>query len=61
MAEAFGLEVVVEPDVAEFDRDASEYIPVEELRDANDPRWQAMVDGSWMLQHEAPELFVRRA
>jgi len=60
LAEAFGREIVVEPDVAELDRDASEYIPVEELRDANDPRWQAMVDGSWMLQHEAPELFSAR-
>jgi 2,3-bisphosphoglycerate-dependent phosphoglycerate mutase len=60
LAEAFGQEVAVEPDVAELDRDASEYIPVEELRDTNDPRWQSMLDGSWMLQHEAPEAFAAR-
>lgn len=41
------LDVLVEPDVAEFDKDSSEYVPVEELRATNDPRWQAMVDGTW--------------
>ncbi len=41
------LELLIEPDVAEFDKDSSEYVPVEELKAANDPRWQAMVDGTW--------------
>ncbi|MFT6289755.1 MAG: putative phosphoglycerate mutase [Ilumatobacter sp.] len=42
-----GLELIIEPDVAEYDKDSSEYVPVEELKAANDPRWQAMLDGTW--------------
>jgi probable phosphoglycerate mutase len=39
LAERLGLEVVVEDGVAEYDRDAASYIPVEELKAAGDPRW----------------------
>jgi probable phosphoglycerate mutase len=60
VAAAFALPVMIEPDVAELDREANEYVPVEELRDANDPRWQSILDGSWMAVHEAPELFAAR-
>ena len=42
-----GLEVVVDDDVAEFDRDSSTYVPVEELRAADDPRWKQMLAGDW--------------
>ncbi len=31
--------------LSEYDRDASNYIPVEELRELKDERWQAMVEG----------------
>ena len=41
-----GLELQIEPDVAEFDKDSPEYVPVEELKATNDPRWQAMLDGT---------------
>ncbi|MFK8026104.1 MAG: histidine phosphatase family protein [Ilumatobacter sp.] len=41
------LELLIEPDVAEFDKDSSHYVPVEELKATNDPRWQAMIDGTW--------------
>ncbi|MEM1335788.1 MAG: histidine phosphatase family protein, partial [Actinomycetota bacterium] len=41
------MELRIEPDVAEFDKDSSEYVPVEELKAANDPRWQAMLAGEW--------------
>lgn len=41
------LDVVIEPDVAEYDHDSPEYVPVEELRATNHPRWQAMVAGDW--------------
>ena len=37
-----GLEVVVEDGVAEFDRDAPSYIPIEELKAAGDPRWNQL-------------------
>ncbi len=41
-----GLDLRIEPDVAEYDKDSSEYVPVEELKATNDPRWQAMLDGN---------------
>lgn len=47
VAESQGLEMVIETDVAEWDRESPEYVPVEELKAANDPRWQAMLDGEW--------------
>lgn len=40
-----GLEPVVDEELAEFDREATSYIPVEELRATRDARWLAMVDG----------------
>jgi probable phosphoglycerate mutase len=39
LAERIGLEVVVEDGVAEYDREAASYIPIEELKAAGDPRW----------------------
>ncbi|MEL6891184.1 MAG: histidine phosphatase family protein [Actinomycetota bacterium] len=47
VATACGLDVVIESGVAEYDRASSEYVPVEELKAANDPRWRAMLDGEW--------------
>jgi probable phosphoglycerate mutase len=47
VASARGLEVSIEPGIAEYDQNSPEYIPVEELKAANDPRWVAMVDGTW--------------
>ena len=41
------LTLMIEPEVAEYDRDSPEYVPVEELKAANDPRWQAMLDGTF--------------
>jgi len=46
LAEAVGLTPVVEDGVAEWDRESREYIPVEELKAAQDDRWRAMLDGS---------------
>ena len=42
-----GLDVRTEPGLAEWDQNSPEYIPVEELKAANDPRWQALVNGQW--------------
>jgi probable phosphoglycerate mutase len=39
VAERLGLPVTFDEDICEFDRDAGSYIPVEELKAANDPRW----------------------
>ena len=55
-----GLDIVVEPDVAEFDRTSSEYVPIEELKAANDPRWDAMMRGEWSQSDQSPEEFRQR-
>ena len=47
LAKSLGLEIVTEDGVAEYDRDSNEYVPVEELKASNDPRWQAMLAGEW--------------
>ena len=41
------VEIITCAGVAEWDQNSAEYIPVEELKATNDPRWQAMLDGSW--------------
>jgi probable phosphoglycerate mutase len=46
--------------LAEYDRSSSEYVPVEELKAANDPRWQAMLRGEWAVHDETPEQFRER-
>jgi 2,3-bisphosphoglycerate-dependent phosphoglycerate mutase len=47
LAAAHGVEIVIEDGVAEYDRDSNEYVPMEELKATNDPRWQAMLAGEW--------------
>ena len=39
LAERLGLDIITEDGIAEYDREALSYIPVEELKAANDPRW----------------------
>ncbi len=55
-----GLDMTVEPDVAEWDRESGEYVPVEELKAADDPRWRALLEGEWDAE-ESPEEFRARA
>jgi probable phosphoglycerate mutase len=45
IAAAHNLPVVVDDELSEFDREATSYIPIEELRATNDERWLAMVEG----------------
>ncbi|MBM4270390.1 MAG: histidine phosphatase family protein [Deltaproteobacteria bacterium] len=40
-----GLEIVVEPGIAEFDRDSESYVPLEELKAENRAHWKELVDG----------------
>jgi 2,3-bisphosphoglycerate-dependent phosphoglycerate mutase len=47
LAARLGLTPIVDDRLAEWDRDSSTYIPVEELKAANDPIWQAMAKGEW--------------
>ncbi len=50
VAATLGLPVVVDEGLAEYDRGADSYIPIEELKAANDPRWYEVP--------ERPEHFV---
>lgn len=45
--------------VAEWDRHSNEYIPVEELKATNDPRWQEMVAGGWNSDEDPAEFDQR--
>lgn len=47
IASAHRLQIVVEPDIAEYDRDSSDYIHYEELKASRDPRFQLLVKGDW--------------
>lgn len=60
MAKRRGAEIVVENDVAEWDRHSNEYVPIEELKAANDPRWQSMLRGEWTAHDESPADFRTR-
>ncbi|MFM7536468.1 MAG: histidine phosphatase family protein [Acidimicrobiales bacterium] len=43
LAQRKGVTVVIEDGVAEYDRHSDSYVPVEELKAANDPRWKEIV------------------
>ncbi|MGB8649452.1 MAG: histidine phosphatase family protein [Mycobacteriales bacterium] len=45
LADKLGVQVRVEPGLAEFDVAHSSYVPVEELRAEGDPRWELLVRG----------------
>ncbi|HVF31963.1 MAG TPA: histidine phosphatase family protein [Acidimicrobiales bacterium] len=47
LAAALGVEVVVDRELAEWDREATSYIPIEELKASGDGQWAAMVEGSF--------------
>jgi probable phosphoglycerate mutase len=54
------LEVQLSEGVAEFDRLSTDYIPTEELKAANDPRYHAMINGDWDTDEETSEEFRAR-
>ncbi len=45
VAAAHRVELVLDDELAEFDRESTSYIPIEELKATNDERWIAMVEG----------------
>ena len=59
LAAALDIEIRISPGVAEWDQNSPEYVPVEELKAANDPRWQAMLAGEW-ASDESEEDFRAR-
>lgn len=59
VATATGLAFTEIDGVAEWDRHSNEYIPVEELKATNDPRWQEMVAGGWNGEEDQAEFDAR--
>jgi probable phosphoglycerate mutase len=57
-AESAGHEVQVREGIVEYDRDAGLYIPMEELKRDDYPRWKAMVDGGHGVDIEAFQKLV---
>lgn len=61
LADTLGMAVVLEPDVAESDTRATEYIPQEELVAAGDPRWRDGFSATeWPSSYEPLETFHAR-
>ena len=60
LATKTGLPISIVDDVAEYDRMSSEYIPIEELRAANDDRWQKLLAGEWQSDSDTVESFRHR-
>lgn len=60
---ALGVATTISDGLAEWDRHAADYIPIEELKATNDPRWQALIDGHWEGDEDPAEFHdrVRRA
>jgi probable phosphoglycerate mutase len=55
-----GLELIVDDELAEFDREAHFYIPVEELKATKDPRWLDIIEGRWGDGGEVDRFVFRR-
>jgi probable phosphoglycerate mutase len=47
IALAHGLEAQIAPGLIEYDAQSDSYIPMEELKDTNDPHLAAMYEGRW--------------
>ena len=60
LADRRGLQVTLVDGVAEWDRNSNEYVPVEELKATNDPRYAAMMSGEWTVADETREEFHTR-
>ena len=59
LSAAIGIDPILVPGIAEWDQHSNEYIPVEELKAANDPRWLEMAKGGFSSD-EIPEDFHNR-
>jgi broad specificity phosphatase PhoE len=47
LAEVTGLAPTIVDGISEYDAHSDEYIPIEELRELKDERWQATIEGRW--------------
>lgn len=57
LAEVFGLEPDVDDEIAEFDRGQHFYVPIEELKAARDPRYEALMRGEQLDTEVDPYTF----
>ena len=60
MAKHHDLNVQVSDGIAEFDRLSPDYIPTEELKAANDPRYHTLISGEWSTDDESADEFRSR-
>lgn len=60
LASIQGLAITTVDGVAEYDKNSNHYVPVEELKAKNDPRWQEMLRGEWTAADETEEEFITR-
>ncbi len=60
VAKHHNLDVRVSDGIAEFDRLSPDYIPAEELKAANDPRYHAIIGGEWSTDDESAGEFRSR-
>jgi broad specificity phosphatase PhoE len=60
LEQRLGITAEVVDGVAEFDRNSREYVPMEELRAANDPRWEKLMRGEWEGSDGDPNEFKTR-
>jgi probable phosphoglycerate mutase len=47
VAARLGLEPIYDDELAEFDRQSHFYIPIEELKEEKDERWDDLISGRW--------------
>ena len=52
VADRLGLEPIYDDELAEFDRQSHFYIPIEELKQEKDERWDDLVSGRWGVDGE---------
>jgi probable phosphoglycerate mutase len=57
VAERCGVPLLIDDGLAEWDREAPDYIPVEELKAAKDERWQALITGEYFAASVDPATF----
>jgi probable phosphoglycerate mutase len=55
LATRLGLDAVVEPSLAEYDADASSYVPIEELQASGDQRWAELPEDVVGFQQDVVE------
>jgi probable phosphoglycerate mutase len=60
LAASVGVDTAVRDGLAEWDRDADAYIPVEELKADDHPLWRALAGGRWHELGIDPVAFLER-